>query len=197
MRVAAEENALIARARRGDREAFDRLVRMHFEAVYSTLFRLVGNHEDAEDLAQQSFVRAWGSLCWYRGDGPFGAWLGRIALHLARDHNRRRGRGPVLVPLPAAGGESGGESGGEPAADEHRQPARELSGRELAQWLDGALRRLPEALREALVLRTLEGREYDEVARLTGVRPGTARLHVMKARRLLARWLGRWQGEER
>ena len=186
MTEAATDASLIERARAGDREAFDELVRRHFAPVYRMLHRRIGNHEDAEDLAQECFVRAWGALAWYRAEAPFGAWLYRVALHLAHDHaratSRRGARESEFARLrPETVGPAGGELG-----------RRELSGR-----VHAALERLPERLRDALVLRVFEGLEYDDVARVTGVTPATARTHVMQARRKLLRSLEPWLGGER
>jgi RNA polymerase sigma-70 factor (ECF subfamily) len=185
MREAALELALVQRARSGDRAAFDGLVRIHFTAVYTVLFRLTGNHEDAEDLAQETFVRAWGSLAHYRADAAFATWVRRIAVHLAQDHHRSRLRRGASTALADEGGE------GEPAiarAQEDVEPG------ELQRALSVALDRLPPRLRAAVVLRTLEEKEYSELAQLLGVKPATARMHVMQARRLLLRWLAPWLG---
>lgn len=184
----AREIELVAAATRGERAAFDELVRLHFSAVYALLHRLTGNHEDAEDLAQECFVRAWRHLASFRGEAPLGSWLSRIALSLARDHYRARG----------TRGELGGmrrplawDDAGEPNAPNAKGegPTESLARGETERLLRSALARLPLRLREALVLRAVEGREYDEVAAITGVRPATARTQVMQARRLLLRWL--------
>lgn len=174
-------------ARAGDRDAFDGLIREHFRAIYSLLFRAVGNHEDAEDLAQECFVRAWSSLHFYRGDTPFLGWLRRIATHLARDHHRRRGRRGVPQGLDDSVEPSGGSS----------EPVEALGQRELVAGLGRAIERLPDSLRSALVLRVLEGLEYRDVADAAGVNEGTARTQVMKARRMLMRWLRPWLGTHR
>ncbi len=180
------DGPLVEQARGGDRTAFDELVRRHIPAVYRMLHRLVGNHEDAEDLAQECFVRAWGALALYRSEAPFDAWLRRVALHLARDHFRRSARrGRAALGAEAA------------PASAHREPGAELARRELAARLADALRRLPERLRVPLVLRALEGLDYSDVARVTGVTPSTARTQVMQARRRLLRWLSPWLGAER
>lgn len=174
------ENEWLARARAGDRAAFERVVRERFAGVYALLFRLAGNHEDAEDLAQECFVRAWRSLPSLREGEAFAPWLQRIALHLARDHHRvrvRRGRPEEL---------SSETLGRAPV------PGDELSGRETMHRLRDALERLPHRLRAALTLRVLEGLDYEQVAEATGVRPATARTHVMQARRLLSRWMAPW-----
>src|SRR5262245_870084 len=99
MREAAPEQALIRRARGGERGAFDALVRIHFAAVYAFLHRMIKSHEDAEDLAQECFVRAWRSLPHYRGESAFSTWLLRIALHLSHDHHRGKLRRASVVAL--------------------------------------------------------------------------------------------------
>lgn len=173
-----DERALLERARAGDQTAFDGLVRAHYTRVYAVAYRMVGNHEDAEDLAQDTFVKAHRGIAWYRADAPFGAWLIRITVHLARDRFRRLGRRPDESPLvlEAEAGSSG-------------EPSDEIGQRELRRVVSDAIARLPERLRTPLVLRALEGLDYDDVAAATGVRPDTARAHVMKARRALARLL--------
>jgi RNA polymerase sigma-70 factor (ECF subfamily) len=173
MGEAAAEQGLIRRARAGDRGAFDALVRLHFAAVYAFLHRMIRSHEDAEDLAQECFVRAWRSLPHYRAESAFSTWLLRIALHLSHDHHREKlRRAPIVaieeVEVAARAPEAGGEG------------VRDIAG---------AISRLPERLRAAIVLRALEGREYAEIAQVLGVKPATARTHVMQARRMLLRWL--------
>jgi len=177
MCAATQESALLARARGGDRQAYGALVELHFTRVYSLLYRTTGNHEDAEDLAQETFVRAWAALARFREQSSFATWITRIALHLSTDHARARAL-RRSAPLEEH----------EPAAPESTREAQA----DLAAALARALDLLPPRLRLALVLRVLEGREYGEVAELTGVRPATARTQVMQARALLARALARW-----
>ena len=180
MQDPAPDTTLVEAARGGDRAAFDELVRRHFSPVYALSFRLIGNHEDAEDMAQDCFVRAFGALAYYRGDASFSTWIARISVHLARDRRRHAGRRPGIVGLESIPGEPPGP----------RSPEGDASRRELSAALAKAMRRLPGPLSEALALRLFEGLDYDEVAELTGVRPGTVRTQVMKARRMLLRWLG-------
>jgi RNA polymerase sigma-70 factor (ECF subfamily) len=170
------EGRRIERARAGERAAQEELLRAHYARVHATAFRLLGNPEDAEDLAQECFVRAFRSLAYYRAQGSFAGWLRRILVHLAQDRYRARRRPePVLLPPELSGG---------------REPHRVLEGRELARILAEALAALAAPLRIALVLRTREGLEYEEIAVATGVTPATARTRVMKARKLLQRLLG-------
>lgn len=181
MRDTAGEADLIQRARAGDRGAFDDLVRLHFHRVHALLHRMLDSREDAEDLAQETFVRAYRALPEFRGDATLATWLQRIAVHLALAHRRRRGR---RTPTGTMGDDVEQPLGVEPADAQARG--------ELVTAVSGALGRLPEKLRAAIVLRALEKREYDELAEILGVRPATARTHVMQARKLLVRWLGPW-----
>ena len=174
----------IARARAGVRGAQEELLRAHYARVHATAFRLVGNPEDAEDLAQECFVRAFRSLAFYRADGSFAGWLRRILVHLAQDHFRSHGQRPEPASLP-------GELGG------GHEPVVAVEGRELARILGDALLGLSPPLRAALLLRTREGLEYEEIGSLTGVTPETARTRVMKARKSLLRLLAPYLAQDR
>jgi RNA polymerase sigma-70 factor (ECF subfamily) len=174
------ERGLIAAAQGGNREAFDGLLRSYYAGVYGTLFRLVGNPEDAEDLAQETFVKAWAALRFYRGEAPFRAWVMRIGVHLAHDYFRKRGRGAAVVGL---------ENIAMEPRDQREGPREQARHKEAQRLVAEALEGLPAHLRVALVLRVMEGRGYDEVAEATGVRPGTVRTQVMRARKMLERML--------
>jgi RNA polymerase sigma-70 factor (ECF subfamily) len=186
--VPVDERRMVERARAGEREAFDELVRRHYGRVYGLAFRLAGNPEDAEDLAQECFVRAHESLRWYRGEASFSTWLFRVVVHLARDRFRAKSRRPDRAPE--------GIAPAEDLAGKELEPAEALRGKELVSALDRALARLPERLRTALVLRALEGLEYEEIGAVCGVTPATARTQVMRARRELARRLRPWLAPE-
>jgi RNA polymerase sigma factor (sigma-70 family) len=179
----ASEQARLERARGGDREAYGELVREHLPRIHGLLLRLAGNHEDAEDLAQEVFVRAWAALPRYREEARFESWLRRIAVHLARDHFRHLERRRRLDDALA-------RELREPVAPAASPQEAGATRRELSRQVDAALQRLPRRLREALVLRVFHGLEYDEVARASGATANTSRTHVMQARKLLLRWLG-------
>lgn len=178
MSAELDEHLLLTRAKGGDREAFDQLVRAHLPRVHGLLLRLVGNHEDAEDLAQETLVKAFLSLEWIRRESSFTTWLYRIAVHLGRDLHRARKRRPPPTSLSALA-----------LASSEAGPPERLAGGEVAQCLIAALERLPYRLRVVLVLRVFEGLEYREVARIAGVTEGTARVQVVKARQSLMRSL--------
>ncbi|MFT5291718.1 MAG: RNA polymerase sigma-70 factor (ECF subfamily) [Planctomycetota bacterium] len=172
---AGEVAALVERAKAGDREAFGLLARCHYRRVYVTALNLVGNHEDAEDLAQDTFVRAHRALGWFRGDGAFAAWLRRILVHLANDRFRKESRQPESTSLDSL-----------PDQQARRGTVGEVGARELEGLVERAIQTLPARLRMPLVLRTLDGLDYGEIAESTGVTPATARTQVMQARRALA-----------
>ncbi|MFT7484801.1 MAG: RNA polymerase sigma-70 factor (ECF subfamily) [Candidatus Paceibacteria bacterium] len=181
-----EEAQRIILAQAGDQDAFDALVRSHFARVYALLFRMHSNHEDAEDLAQECFIKAQRSIQFFRAESSFSTWLYRIALHQSRDHFRSRSRRPRLAPLPEEGMPASSTSG----------PLTESLTREMGTALRDAIDQLPHKLRAALLLRTQEGMEYEQMASVLECNPQTARVHVMKARRRLTAWLEDWkQGE--
>lgn len=176
----------IERAKAGDLDAFDDLVRLHFGRVYALLFRMIGNHEDAEDLAQECFIKAQKSLNWFRGDAAFSTWLYRIAVHQSRDHFRRSQRAPRVTPVIEEAD----------APSPHQGPVDESTRREFSAGLRASLERLPHKLRAALVMRTQEGMDYEHIAEVLEVNPQTARVHVMKARRTLERLMRPFTGED-
>ena len=174
---ASHDARWIEDAQGGDRSAFDQLLRRYYPQIHGTLFRLVGNPEDADDLAQETFVKAWVSLRFYRKEASFGAWLTKIALHLATDFFRSRGRRGELGDMTAD------------LASQCQRPDEELSHKEARSLVAEAVDELPTHLKTALVLRVLEGRDYSEVAEATGLRIGTVRTQVMRARKILKRML--------
>jgi RNA polymerase sigma-70 factor, ECF subfamily len=182
----AEEPRWIDQALAGDGNAFDRIVEFHFGRVYALLFRMIGNHEDAEDLAQECFIKAQASLRHFRKQSSLSTWLFRIAIHQSRDHFRKKGRRPLTTEFDEQG-----------AAPSPRQgPASEARQREFQRALRKAMDALTHKRRVALVLRTQESMEYDEIAQVLECNAQTARVHVMKARKQLRDWLNAWQGEE-
>lgn len=195
MRADAEDLALVRRAQAGEAAAFDELVRTHFTLVYAFLHRQLGNPEDAEDLAQETFVRAHAALAHYRADARFATWLVRIAHHLAIDHQRASGRRHRAQAF--SGLDAHVQDALRARAELEPAPGERAARGEFARALSQALDRLPPRLRAVLVLRVFEEREYDEVARITGVRPATARTQLVHARKLLLRWLAPWLAPEK
>lgn len=184
---------IVAGASAGDRAAFASLIRIYRPEVQRIALRLMGNHEDAEDIAQETFVRAWGQLgrfslghgCAEVAAERLGAWLVGITVHIVRDLQRKKSRGPRREAAAAAM-----QLAERIAARRSDEPDALGSERETQQLLNAALAAMPERLRTALVLRTFEGLEYTAIAEITGLRANTVRTHVMQGRRALRRILG-------
>ena len=169
---------LVRRARLGDDAAFRRLVEMYMRAVYSIAYRLMGDHDDADDVAQETFVRAHRSLARYDESYSFYTWLRTIATRLGLNEIAKRRRHKTQ------GGESfdvAAESVPAAASD----PADDLAGAELREALGQALDTLTEEYRAVIVLRTYEDLSYEEIASTLGVPIGTVMSRLSRARGLL------------
>lgn len=145
---------LVREVRNGNRRAFNLLMRRYQERVYWTARRLVGNHEDADDVAQETFVRAYMALGEFRGDASFFTWLYRIAVNLSLNTVRKR---QVVNYLR----DSDLLARFIPSGDD---PSRELELKERRSTLDAAVARLPEKQRAVFVLRFYEELSYEEIS---------------------------------
>ncbi|MDR7413519.1 MAG: sigma-70 family RNA polymerase sigma factor [Armatimonadota bacterium] len=166
-----DDDALLARARAGDLDAFEELVRAYQDRIYDLAYRITGNREDAVDAAQDAFVRAYQALPRFRQDAAFGTWLYRTATNAAVDLVRRRAAGPP-VELPT----------NYPAPDTPETAARR---REVGRRVQAALAHLSPEFRAAVVLRDLHGLAYRDVARILQVPVGTVRSRLARAREAL------------
>ena len=171
------DRELVEAASRGDRQAFDELVRRHQSAIVNLVRAMIGRDGEAEDLAQEAFVRAWKSLAQFRGDSTFRTWLHGIAMNVVRTQRSRAWRVRQLF----AG------AAGERAA--RIEPASQDDGIEnplaMRDAIDRALGQLPADLREAVVLRDLQGLEYRDIADVLGIAVGTVESRIFRARRRL------------
>ena len=171
------DEQLVARTRAGDLHAFATLVERHRDVVYRVAARIVGP-DDAEDVAQDAFLRAFHRLYQYRGESGFGPWLLRIAHNTALNALERR----RTVPLEDAGDEALEEPGGKAG---ERTPAEALEVSERRDRLAGKLRLLPPSHRAVLVLRDLEGLSYEEISEITDTPLGSVKGRLHRARREL------------
>lgn len=168
---------LVVRAAGGDRDAFTALVERHRSRVYNLALMLGVDRTDAEDVAQEVFIRVFRSLAGFRGDARFQTWLYRITLNAVRSHAAGRS-GAQRVEPPAT--HDGSASPAEPV---FRDPIDDrLADREA---IDLALARLPPEWREAVTLRDVEGLSYREIAELTGAPIGTVESRIFRARHQL------------
>jgi RNA polymerase sigma-70 factor (ECF subfamily) len=184
--AAADEAALVERAKRGDRDAFSELVECHASAVLTVAWRIVGDRTRAEDVAQETFLAAFRSLPGFRVDARFSTWLYRIAVNKCRDFLRSQA-GDRHVSLPDEDGEAGPEPAG--TSSDHRTPEDRLLDEHRARQIAEALGRLAPVYREAFVLKHVEGLSYDEMTEVLGVEGSTLRMRVYKARQELSRAL--------
>lgn len=168
--------ALVERARTGDRQAFDGLVRATSGDVYALALRLTGDEHDARDVVQEAYLRAFRSIPGFRGDASFGTWMYRITANCAATSYRRR-RAVHLVSLDTD--VRVGELPSEPDADGLASAAVERDR------LERALRSLPLTLRSVVVLRDVYGLTHEEIASELGVSGAATRVRLHRARRLL------------
>lgn len=168
-----EDGRLARRAGAGDREAFRLLVDRHYDACLRFAALRLQDHHEAEDVVQETFVRAYRSLGAYEERGKFKSWLFQILVNRCRSRGRRLGRRPSMTDLEAA-------------AEDVRGRVRDASGPTLWRFeLERALGELPDALREAFLLRFVEEWSYAEMAELTGAGVSALKMRVSRARGLL------------
>ncbi len=177
--MSESERRLIVRAAAGDRRAFDALVRPRWERIYRIALRIVGEREDAQDVAQRACLRLWQTLARFRPGEDLDGWIYRMVTNLAIDTLRRRRtrrEEPVL-----------------PEVREHAGalPENRLLAAELERALQVATEQLPPRQKAVFVLARVEGLEPVEIARMLGVAPSTVRNHLFQARAHVARVLAR------
>ena len=175
-----EEQALLMRAQQGDGAAFEEIVRAHEATVYHLALRQLGNREDAEDAAQEVFLKAYTSLAGFRGDSKLSVWLYRITNNVCIDFLRRRRE---TVSLSAENEE--GESVELELADERFDPVALAERKDLREQVGRALNALPPEAREILLLREIGGQSYDEIAVTLELDMGTVKSRIFRARKKL------------
>lgn len=181
-----EDAPLVARARSGDRAAFDALVVRHARSVARLARRVVGNAEDAEDVVQETFVRVYQHLANFRGQATFRTWSMHIALNLAQDRLRARARTPSPRDL-AAG----------VAPTESDAPDQAARGRDDAARLEQAMAELPPRQRLALLMKVVDGLAHVDIAKVLGTTESAARVYLSMARATLRRRLASWWARDR
>lgn len=175
-----EEQALIARLRRRESEAFNELVRLYQHRVFGLLLRMVGQPDEAEELAQEVFVNVYRGLDAFRGDAPLRTWIFRIATNQAKNRIKylSRRRAGLQESLHDQLDERGFQPLGEPVS----RPDRAAEGAEMERVVSAALASLDAEHREVLVLRDIEGLSYEELAAVLGLAEGTVKSRLFRAR---------------
>lgn len=180
------EQELIAQARAGDPNAFERLVRDNQDRVYSLCLRMAGDRHEAEDLAQEVFLKAWQGLASFHGESKFSTWLFRLAANLCIDAQRKRERRRGVEP--AVSLDDPDSSWREPS-DPRQDPQRQLERTERSCALDRALTRLSDDQRQIVVLRELAGLSYQEISQRLGLDLGTVKSRLARGRLALRKIL--------
>lgn len=175
-----DESALIEEARRGEINAFNRLVLAYQDIVFNQVYRILGESHAADDITQEAFISAYTNLKSFRG-GSFRYWLLRIATNLCYDELRRRKRRPAtpLEPL-----DDSGEEIESPAwlADSGESPEQRVERAELGEAIQRCLDELPLEFRVAVVLVDIQGMDYQEAAQVIGKPVGTVKSRLARGR---------------
>ena len=174
---------LVTRARRGDLHAYDELVKRYQERIYATIYHMTGNHEDANDLAQEAFIKAFSALKSFKGGSTFDTWLYRIAVNKTINFLKQR-KNKFHLSL----NDIDFNAEHDPdlmALISDKTPTRDVALTELQKKLNEALLRLSEPHRMVVVLHDVQDLSHDEIAEIMGCNIGTVRSRLFYARQQL------------
>ena len=189
LRMTSTDEELVAQSIRGDAESFNQLILRWERPIYALAYRTIGREEDARDVCQETFLRAFRALPAFRGQAKFSSWLYRIALNLCRDWIRRERRAP-MVQAP-----EGVDLMDLAAATEPSEPIEDLVARkDLAKLVERAMARLPEEQRTAIVLKEYHGLTFQEIADLVGCPLSTVKTRVYQGLTVLRREMAKSAG---
>lgn len=161
----------VERARQGDTAAFEQLYRDNVRRIYALCMRMTGNPEEAEELTQEAFIRAWERLGTFRGDAAFSTWMHRLAANVVLGHRRSEARRRDRVV-------------GQEDLSYHRDRV-ERAHKGARVDLEEAIAELPDGAREIFVLYDIEGYRHKEIAEMLGIATGTTKAQLHRARKLL------------
>jgi len=179
----ADDSTLVQAAQDGDTGAFEELVARHRDKIYARAYSMMRNEEEAIDLSQEAWVKAWQRLKQFQGESSFATWMTRITINLCLDQLRRQKR-QRSESIEALDEESGGVERQMPVVTVN--PTEGLERGELRQRIDQALSQLSYAHRTVIVLHEFEEMEYKEIARTMGCSIGTVMSRLFYARRKMA-----------
>ncbi len=175
---------LVARVQRGDKQAFDLLVLKYQRKIMRLLSRMIRDPGEIEDVAQEAFIKAYRALPQFRGESAFYTWLYRIAINTARNWLAQNNRRPST---PSAQENEDGETFN--ATDnltDSSNPESEMASRQIAETVNKAMNDLPEDLRNAIVMREIDGMSYEDIAESMSCPIGTVRSRIFRAREAIA-----------
>jgi RNA polymerase sigma-70 factor, ECF subfamily len=177
------DETLVQWAQDGDKKALCELIGRYERKTYNLAYRLMGNHADASDAAQEALVRVYTRLHCFRGDSAFSTWLFRVVTNTCLDELRRRGRlrhASLDTPLPTEEGELPRQ-----AVNEFDSPTERAEAREVQAAVQRAINRLPEDYRVVVIMRDIQDHSYHEIAAMLGTSLGTVKSRLHRARQAL------------
>jgi len=184
--VGLTDEELVARSVGGDTECFNQLIKRWEKPIYALAYRTLGREDEARDVCQETFMRAFRALDGFKGQAKFSSWLYRIALNLCRDWQRRERRAPIVaMPEGVDLVELAGEGDSVERADEA------VARKDLSRAVARAMRRLPEDQRTAIVLKEYHGLTFQEIAELLGCPLSTVKTRLYQGLTVLRRELER------
>jgi RNA polymerase sigma-70 factor, ECF subfamily len=187
MSAAEADAALIERVKRGDVKAFEMLVVKYQRRIERLVGRMVRDVDLVPDIAQETFVRAYRALPQFRGDSAFYTWLYRIAVNTAKKALVELKRDPLLTESARASRDDDDEtSRTENELSDGETPESVLAGKQVASAVNAAVEALSDDLRQAIMLREIEGLSYEEIAELMNCPIGTVRSRIFRAREAIA-----------
>ncbi len=179
MQTQEEDQQLVERVQRGDKRAFDLLVLKYQHKILGLVVRFVRDPHEAQDVAQEAFIKAYRALANFRGDSAFYTWLYRIAINTAKNYLVSRGRRPPESDVSAEDAEF---YEGDHALKDIESPESLLLRDEVEATVHRAIAQLPEDLRTALTLREFDGLSYEDIAAVMHCPVGTVRSRIFRAR---------------
>jgi RNA polymerase sigma-70 factor (ECF subfamily) len=177
---------LVKRVQAGDNSAFDLLVRKYQHRIGALVYRFVPDHAESQDVTQEAFIRAYRAIGNFRADAQFYTWLYRIAVNTAKNHLVAMKRRPPTADIAAEDAEHYAGAG---RLHDHDTPEHQLLRQEIEQTVSATVAGLPEDLRQAITLREVDGRSYEEIAQMMQCPIGTVRSRIFRAREAIDRQL--------
>ena len=178
------DQQLVEQAQRGDKHAFELLVSKYQRKLARLLSRFIRDSTEVEDVAQETFIKAYRALPSFRGDSAFYTWLYRIGINTAKNYLIALGRrAPTSTEFDSEEAEGFEDAAG---LRDINTPESELASKQIAQTVNDAITALPEELRTAITLRELDGLSYEEIAQIMNCPIGTVRSRIFRAREAIA-----------
>ncbi len=194
-KMSPRDEELVARSKAGDAEAFGELVQKYEHKIYNLAYRLVGNHADAADMAQDGLIRAFLAIKSYRGEASFQTWLYRIVTNVCRDELRYRNRRPQISLDESA--ETGEKDYYRQVADQRPLPDQTFEAQETQAEIQEAISALAMDYRMVLVMREFQDLSYEEIAATLHISIGTVKSRLSRARQNLRQKLAAWRELQR